>query len=165
MFSSPNSLRKLRGDTALDRADLRFSGIKATAPGGHGTEYGVPIPTISSPAEAESFVTARFAEGRATWAGAMFMPGRQEFEPTDLSGTTELAFRAAGDGKPYTVMVFTKQGGAVPVATTFQPAAQLGPHAVTWKQLGVDASDVIGIFIGATEAGPFRLAIDDVELR
>ena len=35
----------------------------ATAPGGHGTEYGFPIPTITKPEEADDFVAARIAEG------------------------------------------------------------------------------------------------------
>ena len=35
----------------------------ATAPGGHGTEYGLEIPTLSSPSEAQAWVDARIAEG------------------------------------------------------------------------------------------------------
>lgn len=44
-------------------AGLRSAGILATAPGGHGTEYGLPIPTLTKPEEAEAFVEARLAEG------------------------------------------------------------------------------------------------------
>lgn len=47
----------------LDRADVFSAGTLATAPGGHGTEYGVQIPTLASPAEARAFVDARIAEG------------------------------------------------------------------------------------------------------
>ena len=35
----------------------------ATAAGGHGTEYGIKIPTIDKPEEAQAFVDARIAEG------------------------------------------------------------------------------------------------------
>jgi imidazolonepropionase-like amidohydrolase len=45
------------------RADLFSAGTLVTAPGGHGTEYGVPIPTIKSSDQAEEFVAARVAEG------------------------------------------------------------------------------------------------------
>lgn len=45
------------------RADLFSAGTLVTAPGGHGTEYGIPIATITSPAEAQAFVDARLAEG------------------------------------------------------------------------------------------------------
>ena len=48
---------------AGNRADLRTSLVLATAPGGHGTEYGAPIPTLSRPEEAEAWVSARVAEG------------------------------------------------------------------------------------------------------
>src|SRR5262245_2247676 len=47
----------------LDLADLRSAGTLVTAPKGHGTEYGMPIPTITSPEEAQAFVDARLAEG------------------------------------------------------------------------------------------------------
>lgn len=48
---------------ALKRADLFSAGTLVTAPGGHGTEYGMPIPTLTSAADAEAFVDARIAEG------------------------------------------------------------------------------------------------------
>ena len=47
--------------TAL--ADLWSAGIVATSPGGHGTQGGSTIPTVSSPEEAEAFVRARIDEG------------------------------------------------------------------------------------------------------
>ncbi len=48
---------------ANDRADIFSAGTLVTAPGGHGTEYGLKIPTITSPEEADSFVEARIGEG------------------------------------------------------------------------------------------------------
>lgn len=44
-------------------ADLIAAGVLATAPGGHGTQYGMPIPTLTTPAEAQAWVDARIAEG------------------------------------------------------------------------------------------------------
>jgi imidazolonepropionase-like amidohydrolase len=52
----------LRGGEAPGHADVRSAGICATAPGGHGTQFG-PIPTITRPDEAQAFVDARLAEG------------------------------------------------------------------------------------------------------
>lgn len=46
---------------ATGRADLYSAGTLVTAPGGHATEYGFPIPTISSPEQADAFVAARIA--------------------------------------------------------------------------------------------------------
>ena len=46
-----------------DVSDLFSSITLATAPGGHGSEYGIKIPTIKTPEEAEAFVIARISEG------------------------------------------------------------------------------------------------------
>ncbi len=67
MFSSPQSTqdirtRMARGDNAA-AADIFTSGILATVPKGHGTEYGFSIPTLTKPEEADAFVVARIAEG------------------------------------------------------------------------------------------------------
>ena len=48
---------------ATDARTSGSAGTLATAPGGHGTEYGMAIPTIAAPAEAQAFVDARIAEG------------------------------------------------------------------------------------------------------
>jgi imidazolonepropionase-like amidohydrolase len=46
-----------------DVADFRSSGTLATVPGGHGTEYGIPIPTVAGPDAAAAFVAERVANG------------------------------------------------------------------------------------------------------
>ena len=46
-----------------DMADLFSAGLAATAPGGHGTEYGGDVPTLTKPEEAADFVAKRKAEG------------------------------------------------------------------------------------------------------
>jgi imidazolonepropionase-like amidohydrolase len=46
-----------------DRPDIFSAGTLATAPGGHGTEYGLPVPTLTKPEEAQPWVDARIAEG------------------------------------------------------------------------------------------------------
>jgi imidazolonepropionase-like amidohydrolase len=48
---------------ATNRATLYSAGTLATAPGGHGTEYGMTIPTLTRPDEAQKFVDDRIAEG------------------------------------------------------------------------------------------------------
>ena len=45
------------------RADIFSAGTLVTAPKGHGTQFGLPIPTITTPGEAEAFVEARIREG------------------------------------------------------------------------------------------------------
>jgi imidazolonepropionase-like amidohydrolase len=48
---------------APTRADIFSAGTLVTAPKGHGTQFGLPIPTLTSPSDARAFVDARIAEG------------------------------------------------------------------------------------------------------
>lgn len=68
MFTDHTQARQWRAEQAADggapgRADIFSAGTLVTAPKGHGTQFGLQIPTITSPAEAEAFVDARIAEG------------------------------------------------------------------------------------------------------
>jgi imidazolonepropionase-like amidohydrolase len=68
MFTEHRFAAQMRADQrqaegAARRADLFSAGTLVTSPGGHGTEYGLPIPTITSASEAQAFVDARLAEG------------------------------------------------------------------------------------------------------
>ena len=44
-------------------ADLISAGVLATAPGGHGTEYGMEVDTLTKPEQAQAWVDRRIAEG------------------------------------------------------------------------------------------------------
>lgn len=55
-------------------ADIFSAGMLATAPGGHGTQFGVPVQTLSSPGEATEWVRARKAEG-SDWIKIIFEDG------------------------------------------------------------------------------------------
>lgn len=67
MFGDPRPLaaakaqRESTAPAAL--ADLWSAGILATVPRGHGTQFGMPVPTVTKPEDAEAFVAARLAEG------------------------------------------------------------------------------------------------------
>lgn len=67
MFSPPEATKAVRARMAAHdnarEADLYSSGYLATVPKGHGTEYGLPVPTLTTPGEAEAWVAARIAEG------------------------------------------------------------------------------------------------------
>lgn len=67
MFTSAEVARQMREEQAKTgapgRADLFSAGILATAAGGHGTQFGMPIPTLARPEEAGPWVDARVAEG------------------------------------------------------------------------------------------------------
>jgi len=67
MFTDPSmaaDVKKQKKEGKLaNYADLRSAGYLATAPGGHGTEYGLKVPTLTEPDEAQAWVDARIAEG------------------------------------------------------------------------------------------------------
>jgi imidazolonepropionase-like amidohydrolase len=67
MFTDPAAAASIkkqqREGKLLDYADLRSAGYLATVPGGHGTEYGIKVPTLTRPEEAQAWVDARIAEG------------------------------------------------------------------------------------------------------
>lgn len=67
MFSGGERLtriKKVELEYRPDIADVRTAGVGATVPGGHPTQMGgPPLPTITAPSEAQSFVDARIAEG------------------------------------------------------------------------------------------------------
>ncbi|MFL6263710.1 MAG: amidohydrolase family protein [Thermoanaerobaculia bacterium] len=68
MFTAPSFAKQMREEQAKPggapgRADLLSAGYLATAPGGHGTEYGMTVPTLTRPEEAQGWVDARVAEG------------------------------------------------------------------------------------------------------
>ncbi|HKC13735.1 MAG TPA: amidohydrolase family protein, partial [Vicinamibacteria bacterium] len=48
---------------AFDSAALLSAGNVVTPPKGHGTEYGLPVPTLASAEDAQAFVDARITEG------------------------------------------------------------------------------------------------------
>jgi imidazolonepropionase-like amidohydrolase len=67
MFTDPKiaaSIKQREHDGKLpDYTSLFSAGYLATVPGGHGTEYGIPVPTLTRPDEAQAWVDARIAEG------------------------------------------------------------------------------------------------------
>ncbi len=67
MFTSVQAMAEIKAaqakESPLEMAFLVSPGILVTVPGGHGTQYGLPIPTITDTARAQDFVDARTAEG------------------------------------------------------------------------------------------------------
>jgi imidazolonepropionase-like amidohydrolase len=67
MFSPPdmNSAAKAATKAASNSitADIYSAGHLATVPKGHGTQFGVKVPTLTTPVEADAWVKARVAEG------------------------------------------------------------------------------------------------------
>ncbi len=101
------------------------------------------------------------------WAGAMFSPGKQVFQPANLSAKKEVRFWTKGDGKTYRVFIFAESKGYVPLTQSFVADAE-------WKEVvlpfsafdGIDGHDVMAVIFGAGPApGTFAFQIDHVSFR
>ena len=77
MMTQPDFTRaqRPRRDSLVrtDLADLYSVGVPITSPGGMGTQFGIPLTTISSPAEAQETVRSRLADG-SDWVKIMYEP-------------------------------------------------------------------------------------------
>jgi imidazolonepropionase-like amidohydrolase len=65
MFSKPDLVARAKEQAGArpDVADVRSSGVGATAPGGHPSLMYAPFPTLTAADQAEQFVSERIAEG------------------------------------------------------------------------------------------------------
>ena len=104
---------------------------------------------------------------KQAWAGAMFSPGRQVFQPANLGAKKEIRFWAKGDGKTYRVFVFAQSKGFTPLTQPFVADA-------AWKEYvfplatfnGIDGHDIMAvIFGGGPSPGSFAFQIDHVSFR
>ncbi|MEO8449158.1 MAG: amidohydrolase family protein [Gemmatimonadota bacterium] len=151
---------------AAGRADLYSAGTLVTSPKGHGTEYGMVIPTISTPDEAQAFVDARLAEG-SDYIKIVYDDGSSYgfTSPTISKEVLGAVIKAAHARKKLAVVHIGSQqdardaleAGADGLVHTFEdspPAADIGSlaarrHAFVTPTLTVNAS-VAGIPVGAT---------------
>lgn len=86
MFTDASVLDVARSDREntgpSSKADLFSAGMLATAPGGHGTQFGLSIETLTTPEEAPAWVAARKAEG-SDYIKLVYMPGIAGFPSLD----------------------------------------------------------------------------------
>lgn len=102
------------------------------------------------------------------WAGVIFFPAAAPMQPSDLSARRELVFQARGDGRSYSVLLFS---GA---SAQGMPAMQSFVAGPQWREVriplsgfaGADLAQVRGIaFTAGQPHGTFAFRIDGVELR
>ena len=86
MFTLPAALPEARANrenrAQFRQADLYSAGMLATVAGGHGTQYGVPVETLSGPGDAPSWVDARIKEG-SDYIKLVYMPDDPYFASLD----------------------------------------------------------------------------------
>ena len=86
--------------------------------------------------------------------------------PVDLSRFGGISFAARGEaGATYQFMAFATHLGRLPAQKTFAAGPDWTRVAVSFADLGLDGTDLMGFFVGGGPAlGPFRVQIDDVKL-
>src|ERR1700722_8717860 len=99
-----------------DAADLRSAGTLVTVEKGHGTEYGIKIPVLSSATEAQAFVDARIAEG-SDYIKVIYDDGSAYNHPIPTLSKEELAavVKAAHSRHKLVVVHIGSQAGAIDV--------------------------------------------------
>ena len=113
-------------------------------------------------------ITGEIASGFAfPWAGVMINLGPGTRQPVDASDIRALVFHARGEGKTYRVMGFAESLGPVPAMVGFDAAGDWSRIEIPLESFpGLDPTGAMAFLIGGpADLGPFRLEIDNVELR
>ena len=99
-FTEPGTLARTAREQAAGnvatRADLLSAGTLVTRAGGHGTQFGVPIPTLApgaSDSEIDAFIAARITEG-SRWIKLVIEDGHEIGMPKLLPTLDEPTVRA-----------------------------------------------------------------------
>lgn len=92
--SANNGTINQRGELAnTSSADLFSSGMLATAPHGHGTQFGIAVDTLTKPSQALAWVSKRKAEG-SDFIKLVYMPN-SDFAPSLDKETAQAIIKAA----------------------------------------------------------------------
>ena len=113
-------------------------------------------------------ISGEIADGfPAPWAGVMIGLAPGMMQPVDASDITALVFDARGEGAAYRVLAFAESLGPMPATIEFSAGAGWRRVVVPLGGIdGLDPTGAMGFLIGGPgRLGPFRLEIDNVELR
>jgi len=104
---------------------------------------------------------------KQAWAGAMFSPGKQVFQPANLGSKKEVRFWAQGDGKTYRVFIFAQSKGYVPLTQNFVAGAEWKEYVFPLASFdGIDGRGIMAlIFGGGPQPGSFAFQIDHVTFK
>ena len=110
---------RTRANDNPGEADLRSAGFLATAPGGHGTQFGVAVPTLTAPDQAEAWVAARIAE-ESDYIKIVIEPGGGAIGRTlptlDQASVSALVAAAHERGKLAVVHATTKHAAEMAIS-------------------------------------------------
>ncbi|ALG15145.1 amidohydrolase family protein [Kibdelosporangium phytohabitans] len=151
MFSKPDVVAqaKEQAGSRLDVADVRSSGVGATAPGGHPSTMYPPFPTLTAAEQAEQFVADRIADGSDYLKIISGVGGRW---PSLDSGTiTALVTAAHARGLVVVAHVSSTAGVEEVVSAGVDVVAHV-PAATELAESSVERMAEAGIVVGPTLA-------------
>jgi imidazolonepropionase-like amidohydrolase len=162
---------------APDRADLFSAGSAATAPRGHGTEFGWAVPTLTEPGQAQAWVDARLAEG-SDFIKIIYEHGGENgrvVRPSiDQPVMAALIVAAHARGKLAVVHIHTAEQASDAIAAGADGLAHLylsGADEVTPELVGLIARShafvipTLTLLQSVCGLSPGRGALDDPRLR
>lgn len=169
MFTVTSEAARLRAEqktgNVVSRADIFSAGTLATAPKGHGTEYGFTIPTVSSPDSAQSWVDARIAEG-SDYIKIVFDDGHVYGmnTPTISPATLTALIKAAhnrkkiavvhtGSARDARIAIEAGADGLVHLFSDRAPSADFGKLAARHKTFVIPTLTVITSITGKSGSG------------
>ncbi|HYC52186.1 MAG TPA: amidohydrolase family protein [Gemmatimonadaceae bacterium] len=113
MFSRPEFGRTHRAQRdsigATSRADYYSSGVPITSPRGMGTQFGIPLTTISAPGEAADIVASRVADG-VDYVKIMYEPNAGIVSTISYETLAAVVREIRRQGKLSVVHVSSQQG-------------------------------------------------------
>lgn len=99
------------------------------------------------------------------FSGVMFWPGPEQNDPANFGRGKALRFSVRGDGKKYTLHVYSARRGPVPaVKQEFVATEDWSEQVIPLDANGVDGTDVTGSWFGSKQPGKFRLRLDEIRV-
>lgn len=133
-----------------------------------GGQSSVQLARVEAASGGALVIRGQLAQGASyPWSGAMLFATPEPMQAADASGHT-LRFRARGDGRVYSVMVFSgPEEQRIPALWRFTPGSAWQDYALPLAEVdGADPARLRAIaFAASLPAGQFELQIDEVSLR
>ena len=173
-FTSPDFLRAegaTREDTdRTDKADFYSAGHLVTSEGGHGTQFGLPVPTIAGPEEAEQAVADRLEAG-SDWIKIAYEPGNAQMASIDVE-TMKAVIDAAHAKGALAVVHVSKlaaardalDAGADGLVHVFGDEASTDEFAALAKRSGAFVIATLAVNASVAGEAPGADAADDAAL-
>jgi hypothetical protein len=100
------------------------------------------------------------------FAGANYLPGvpLHKTGPVDLSGASDISFWSRGDGKTYSVAVFTQSTGGTPALRPFVAGKKWEKHTMPFSDFHTDGHDITLVSFVATAPGKYDFELRDVQI-